>query len=146
MPSSLANALVKAILHSPLRPLLGSNVAVITVFGRKTGARYSTPVNVQRDDGSFTVISSRDRTWWRNLRRGAPGSLRVSGKDFAVAGEVLEGRAEVAEALRKLFAREPCYAGFFGVALTPSGVPAHEDLDRLASERVVIVLKPRSAG
>jgi hypothetical protein len=80
MPSSIGNFFIKAIVNSPLHPLLGDRFAVITVDGRKTGKQYSSPINVTRDDGMFTATSLRNRTWWRNLRGGRLAKLRVSGQ------------------------------------------------------------------
>jgi len=68
MPSALENFFMKAIINSPFHSLLGESFAVITFEGRKSGKRYSTPVNVARVDSTWIVVSMRERTWWRNLR------------------------------------------------------------------------------
>jgi hypothetical protein len=91
MPSAFGDLFVRALLNSPLHPILGGSYAVITVHGRKTGRAYSTPVNVSREGDTFTVLSRRTRTWWRNLRGGAVAELRVSGKPSTMRGEVIEG-------------------------------------------------------
>jgi len=72
MPGSFGNFFMKAILNSPLHGLLGDSFAVITVTGHKTGRAISTPVNVSFADNCYTVVSTRDRTWWRNLRGDVP--------------------------------------------------------------------------
>ena len=44
MSGNLGNLFMKTIINSPLHPLLGSGIALITVRGRKTGKPISTPV------------------------------------------------------------------------------------------------------
>jgi len=58
------------LIKSPFGKLMGENLAVITVTGRKTGRLISTPINVARQADVFTTTSTRERTWWRNLRDG----------------------------------------------------------------------------
>jgi deazaflavin-dependent oxidoreductase (nitroreductase family) len=142
MPSGLANFFVKALLNSPLHAILGGNIAVITVHGRKTGRAYSTPVNVVCEGDTFTVVSRRSRTWWRNLRGGGAAELRVSGKRLTTQGEVIEGHEEVVEGLLRYFERNSRYAEYFQVHLTGGGQPERQDIERVARERVIILLRP----
>ncbi len=52
----------------------------------KADALISTPVNYVRDsarDGDTLLITSKaDRTWWKNLRGGAPVTLFMNGKTY----------------------------------------------------------------
>ncbi len=140
MPNAISNFFMKTIVNSPLHPLLGSNFAVITVEGRKTGKRYSTPINVVKEGEVFTVVSLKSRSWWRNLRGGRPANLRVSGHRYAVRGEVLENHGEVVTGLAHYFRQNPNYAKYYAVGLAPDGQPVKDDLDRAADERVMIRL------
>ncbi len=141
MPNAIGNFFMKAIVNSPLHPLLGDNFAVITVEGRKTGKLYSTPVNVVNEGDAFTVVSLKSRSWWRNLRGGRPAQLRVSGQRYSVRGEVLENHDEVVEGLACHLKRHPGYAKYFGVRLAADGQPAGDDLERVADEKVIIHLR-----
>jgi deazaflavin-dependent oxidoreductase (nitroreductase family) len=85
------NPIVKTVLRSPAHRPLSGNTMLITVEGHKTGHKYTTPVNYVRDGDELTVVSRRDRTWWRNVSGGAPITVRLRGR-------VLTGRAEVAPA------------------------------------------------
>ena len=96
MPNAISNFFMKTIVNSPLHPLLGNRFAVITFEGRKSGKRYSTPINVAQDGETFTAVSLRSRNWWRNLRGGRQAKLRVSGRQYTVRGEVLERAGELA--------------------------------------------------
>jgi hypothetical protein len=63
-------------------------------------------VNYVRDGDIITVISRRNRTWWRNLRGGAQVTVRVRGKDLkGVAEVVVEDKEAVAKALLALHPR-----------------------------------------
>ena len=53
-----------------LERVLG-DTRLITVTGRKTGRKYTTPVGYYQEGDTLWVISSRDRTWWRNATGGA---------------------------------------------------------------------------
>ena len=146
MPNAISNFFMKTIVNSPLHPLLGSNFAVITFEGRKSGKRYSTPINVTQNGESFTAVSLRSRNWWRNLRGGRQAQLRVSGRQYVVRGEVLEDHDAVVGGLAEYFKQNQGYARHFGVRLGPDGQPSREDLDRAADERVIIQLRPATAA
>jgi deazaflavin-dependent oxidoreductase (nitroreductase family) len=140
MSGNLGNIFMKAIINSPLHPLLGSSFAVITVEGRKTGKPIATPVNVMNDGAGLTVVSLRSRTWWRNLRGGKPATLRLGGRQLSVRGDVLEAQNDVAQAFAGLFARFPNYAKYYGVRPAADESVAREMLERLADKHVVIHL------
>ena len=142
MPSTVGNFFIKAMINSPLHSLLGDSFAVITVTGRKTGRPISTPINVSRDEGSYIVVSMRNRTWWRNLRGNTQAQLRVKGKTIQVRGDVIEDPSTVREELRQYFRQHPGNAKYFNVRLTPEGEPDPEGLQRAAEERLIIRLSP----
>jgi deazaflavin-dependent oxidoreductase (nitroreductase family) len=142
MAGSIGNKFVKALINSPLHFLLGPNTALITVTGRKTGEPISTPINITREGTFFIATSTRERTWWRNLRHGASAQLRVAGQTIRVHGEVMEGMDEVTEGLRGYFQQNPKLARYFNVRLDPDQMPIESDLQRAATERVVIRLQP----
>lgn len=60
------NNFVKFFLRTPLYVFMGDTM-LITVTGLKTGVKYTTPVGFYRDGDTLWIISSRDRTWWRNV-------------------------------------------------------------------------------
>jgi len=83
------NSFVGFLLLSPLHGLLGAKFTLITMTGRKTGRTYTTPVNYVREGDTLTLISRRDRAWWRNLSKPAPVFVRLRGKRRAGMGRVL---------------------------------------------------------
>jgi hypothetical protein len=142
MPTPIGNFFVKTLINSPLHPLLGGSLAVITVTGCKTGKLITTPINTVCVEGVQTVISLRSRTWWRNLRVGCVAQLRQAGKLFPVRAEVVETQAEVVVWLNKYFNEHPGYAKYFKIQAGPDGQPTPQELERLAGERVIIRLFP----
>ena len=142
MPTSIGNAFMMILLRSPLHPLLGDSFAVITVTGRKTGRRISTPINVAREADGFTVVSFRSRTWWRNLLGGRGGELRVGGITIPVTARIADQPDEVRNGLKAYFDRYPEYAKYFGIRRDEQGAIMEADLTRAAGERVIIRLIP----
>ena len=142
MPNPIGNAFMSAILRSPLHPLLGDSFGVITVTGRKTGRRISTPINIARAADGFTVVSFRNRTWWRNLLGGRAGELRAGGKTIPVTARIIEQPGEVQDGLKAYFDRYPEYSKFIGIRRDEQGVIPEADLARAAGDRVIIRLIP----
>ena len=111
---------------------------VLTYKGRKSGKVYHTPVNCVRDGDTWLVASFRKRTWWRNLRGGAPATVRVQGRGWKAACEVLEDGEGVAANLMTYLRAVPHYAQAFDVALDADDQPNAGDVARAAQTRVMI--------
>ncbi len=75
---------------SPFHRLLSKNFMVLIYTGRKSGKTYQVPVNYTHQGGKLVTFSYRERTWWRNLRGGAPVVLRLEGRDVQATSSVLE--------------------------------------------------------
>jgi deazaflavin-dependent oxidoreductase (nitroreductase family) len=146
MPNLIANKFMQTMIASPLHPLLGGGFAVITVTGRKTGRRISTPINVSPQGTEFTVVSTRNRNWWKNLRDGKKGELRYQGKTISVTARIVDQASEVPAELKAFFGRYPGHAKYFGVRMDDHGSPLEEDLTRAAKDRVIIFLLTVPSG
>jgi hypothetical protein len=132
------NRIISWLLSSPLHGLLSENVMLIRVTGRKSGRIYTTPVNYVRDGGIRWVTSFRNRTWWRNLKGGAPVSVLLAGKELSGQGQAIVDAEDVAESLRGFFQKVSGRAKYFGVRLDPEGRPDAQDCSRAAQEHVII--------
>jgi len=119
---------------------------VLTIRGRKTQKRYRVPVGMVRLNGSYAVMSRRDRRWWRNLVGGAPLRLLVQGREKEGFGQAYTDDRAVAEGLRRYLERLPKYARYFGVALDANGRPVEEDVEREAKTRVFVSIRVEDAG
>lgn len=140
MVKQFGNRFMKALLSSPAYWILGKGMAVITVFGRKTGKEISTPVNVVQNGNHFTVISSRNRTWWRNLRGGAKARLHYEGKDFNVSGIVKEEPEETCIGFSDFFTTNPEWIKLFKLSKNTNGGINTEELKKISNDRVIIQL------
>ena len=83
-----ANHVVRAVLRSPLHPLLSRGLALITVTGLRTGRRYTFPVGYRRS-GKRVLVNvgwPERKRWLRNLRDGGRVEMRIR-------GQVYEGNA-----------------------------------------------------
>jgi deazaflavin-dependent oxidoreductase (nitroreductase family) len=76
-----ANPVVRAVLSSPLHPLLSRGLALITVTGRRSGRRYTFPVGYRQDGDQVTmnVGAPARKHWWRNLRDEDRVEVRIRG-------------------------------------------------------------------
>jgi deazaflavin-dependent oxidoreductase (nitroreductase family) len=74
---------------------------VITVTGRRSGRRYSTPAQCVEHDRALFIVSHRERTWWRNLREPAPVEVLHRGRRLSGTGRVVpRDDRDALEALR----------------------------------------------
>src|SRR5512135_340764 len=93
------NSLMAWLLHSPLHGMISKSIMLLTVTGRKSGKAYSTPVNYVRAGNTLWVTSPRGRTWWRNLKSGAPVRVLFGGRELQARGEAIVDKPTVAETL-----------------------------------------------
>lgn len=93
------NPIITSILRSPLHGLVSGMYMLITFTGKKTGKAYTTPVQYRQQGVLLKLVTRRSRTWWKNLRGGAPVTLYLHGRDLKGLAEVLdlEGPALAAE-------------------------------------------------
>jgi len=133
------NDFVKFFLRTPLHIFMGKTM-LITVIGRKTGRKYTTPVGYYRAGGYLWVLSSRERTWWRNLRDGAKVSMRIHGKDASGYAEAFLDEEAVAAQVMEYVRQIPMSAKGLGVRVE-NGEPNPEDAARLAKERLFVKIK-----
>jgi hypothetical protein len=143
----ISNSWMKWLLKSPLHSLASGSTLLVTVTGRKTGKAISTPVNYLRLEDSLYTISSRDRTWWRNLRGDSGGCIIwLQGKETPATGTVIETGQGVADSLRKYIQASPFAAGYLKIRRDTSGTLNEEDLLKASASRVVIRFVPIKEG
>lgn len=89
----------------------------------------------------LTVISNRDRTWWRNLRGGCPLTIHLQGRGFDAVGMVIEDDAGVTRDLADYLQKNPQLAKYFSVSLDTAGQPSSQDVAQAARTRVVVQVR-----
>lgn len=125
------------ILRSPFHGLLSNGMMLITVTGRRTGKKYTIPVGYYREGDYLWVITSRDRTWWRNLRGGAEVDLFLKRKPVSVHAEVELDEEAVRARIPEYLRHVPQAAKPMDIRME-NGKPNAEDIARLAKERLFV--------
>ena len=120
----LINHLVRVLLRLGLGP---RSTYLLTVQGRKTGKRYSTPVTLVEDRGErWLVAPYGEVTWVKNARVAGKVTLRRGGRAEEV--KIVElGPEASAPVLKRYVARAPITRPFFDA--TPAS-----DLEAFATE------------
>lgn len=134
------NPIMRWLLCSPLHFTVSKNTMLMTYTGRKSGKIYTVPMNYLEIEGVFYTISSRERTWWRNLRGGAEVTLRLKGEDKKAWAEAIEDQAGVTEKLSLYFKTAPQIARYMKVRIDVDGCPNAEDIHRLTQEKVMVCM------
>lgn len=132
------NPIMIKLLRSPFHAFISKDMMLITFIGRKSGKSFTTPTNYVRDGDDVFVISYRHRTWWKNLRNGAPVTVRLAGKDCAGIGQVFEDDRSVTDNLLAYLEQVPHVAKYLQVRLDADGLPEPEDVARAARDKVVV--------
>jgi deazaflavin-dependent oxidoreductase (nitroreductase family) len=142
----LYNPIVIWMLRSPLHGLISGSTMLITFHGRKSAKSYTTPVNYVWDDHTLLVVSPKDRHWWRNLRGGAPVTVRVRAQNLRGVGRIFEGEEAVKEGrLLAMLRKSPGFRRHWGVNFDKNDQPEDRDLLRVARTNALIRIGHLSA-
>ena len=76
----VANNIIAPLLRSPLHRLISGSLMLLTMTGRKSGRRITTPVSYL-PNGEGRLILFTFSPWWKNLQGGALVTLRIKGRD-----------------------------------------------------------------
>ncbi|HEY59315.1 MAG TPA: nitroreductase family deazaflavin-dependent oxidoreductase [Anaerolineae bacterium] len=139
--NSVGNPFVRALLRSPLHDFLSDDMIVITYTDRKSGKKFSAPVNFQQEGKSLRIVSQRDRNWWWNIRGGATVRVLIKGQEKDGWAELIEEKTRVAEEINKNLRKDPRYARFFNIRLNESGEISKEELVKIAGSWVVVLIQ-----
>jgi deazaflavin-dependent oxidoreductase (nitroreductase family) len=130
------------VLRSPLHRMLSGGMMLITVKGRKTGSNYTTPVGYYCENGSLWVITSRDRTWWKNLRGGAEVSLLLKRRSVKAFAEPELDPEAVKSRMYEYLNHIPQAARSLGIRVE-NGNANPQDVERIAKDRLFVQIELR---
>ena len=136
------NPFVIWLLRSPLHRFLSRTTMLVTYQGRKSKRQITLPVNYVWDGEQLITLSMRKRTWWRNLRLGAPVTLRLKGKNLPAQAEAVDEIERLLPGLKVLLKQMPQAARYLQVTYDEQGEPDPEDLRRAAEGRVIVRFLP----
>ena len=129
------------LLRSPFHGMLSNGMMLITVTGRKTGKKYTTPVGFYREDGYLWVLTSRNRTWWKNLQGGAQVSLLLQRKLVGGFAEPQLESKTVEMLMHQYIQHIPQAAKPLGIRVE-NGIANRDDVARIADDRLFVRIKP----
>jgi deazaflavin-dependent oxidoreductase (nitroreductase family) len=137
------NDFMSWVLRSPLHGMLSDGMMLLTVTGRKTGKKYTTPVGYYREGGYLWVITSRDRKWWQNLQGGAEVNLLLKRKPVTAFADLeLDGKS-VETRMYEYLRHVPMSAKPMGIRVE-NGNANTEDVARTAKNRLFVRIKQLS--
>jgi len=99
----LANTLFIPLLRSPLHFLVSHGLMMITVTGRKTGRKYTTPVAYLRDRNRLVFFSGNGLIWIKNLAGGAPVQVLLRGQVICATATLCPGDPDHLRLFKKLY-------------------------------------------
>ncbi|HNF94107.1 MAG TPA: nitroreductase/quinone reductase family protein [Anaerolineales bacterium] len=128
------------ILRSPFHGMLSNGMMIISITGRKTGKKITTPVGYYIEGEYLWVITSRERKWWRNLQGGATVDLVLRRKPVQGFAELELDEKAVEARMSEYLRHIPQAASRMGVRMV-DGKPNQEDVARTAKDRLFVRIK-----
>jgi deazaflavin-dependent oxidoreductase (nitroreductase family) len=128
------------VLRSPFHGMLSNGMMLISIKGRKTGNIYTTPVGYYEENGSLWVITSRDRTWWKNLQGGAQVDLLLKHKPVQGLADVDLDEKSVEARMYEYLRHVPQAAKPMKVSME-DGKPNPQNIAATAKERLFVRIK-----
>lgn len=128
------------ILRSPFHGMLSNGMMIISITGRKTGKKITTPVGYYIEGEYLWVITSRERKWWRNLQGGATVDLVLRRKPVQGFAELELDEKAVEARMSEYLRHIPQAASRMGVRME-DGKPNQEDVARTAKDRLFVRIK-----
>lgn len=135
------NDFMSWVLRSPFHGLLSNGMMLLTVTGRKTGKKFTFPVGYYQKNGDLWVITSHDRTWWKNLKGGAEVTLLLRRKPVSAFAEPELDPAAVEARMHEYLKHVPRAAKPMGIRVQ-NGIADQTDIHRTAKDRLFIRIQP----
>ena len=136
------NDFMSWVLRSPFHGILSNGTMLITVTGRKSGKKYTTPVEYFREGDDLWVMTSRDRTWWRNLRGGANVDLLLKRKSKTGFAELELDAKTVENRMCEYVKHKPYTAKPLNIRVENGNANA-DDIARAAQDRLFVRIQSR---
>ena len=134
------NDFMSWMLRSLLHGMLSNGMMLITVRGCKTRKKYTTPVGYYCENGYLWIITSRDRTWWKNLQGGAEVDLLLKRKLVKAFAEPDLDEKSVEARMAEYLQHVPQAAKTMKIRMD-NGRPNPQDLSNTARDRLFVRIK-----
>ena len=133
----IVNRTMKFILRSPMHGMVSKSILLISFTGRKSGKTYTTPVSYSQTGDQVRIFTHSN--WWKNLRSGAPVTLRLRGRELkGLAEPVAEDKQAIADGLAAHLRKVTSDARYYGVTFDDSGSPRADEIAKAAQSVVMI--------
>jgi deazaflavin-dependent oxidoreductase (nitroreductase family) len=141
--NKIFNPFVRLILCSPQHGLFSAALLLITYRGRKSSKEYSLPVQYAQDGEHIYIVpgAPEQKTWWRNLKDGAPVQLTLRGKTLAGKGMLLKQDTDtetIIEGFGLYLRCFPALTKYHHIRVEADGSINAEDLRHAAASVVMI--------
>lgn len=134
------NDFMSWVLRSPLHGMLSSGMMLITFTGRKTGKTYTTPVGYYVEGEYMWVLTSRDRTWWRNLQGGARVDLLLKRRSVQGFADTELDEKSVEARMHEYIRHVPQAAKPMGIRMD-NKIPNPADVANISKDRLFVKIK-----
>jgi hypothetical protein len=135
-PPDWANSWMKWALTAPgIQRMVGKGVALLSFRGRRTDKLYTIPVSYDRQDDTVTVVTKRQRRWWRNFESPIEVELRLAGRMYTGKAEIETDDAGALEFMTEYLQRRPIDAKAYGLG---KGELTEDNIARIIPHIVVI--------
>jgi len=136
----IVNRSMKAVLRSPIHGLVSKSVLLITFAGRKSGKTYTTPVSYSQSGDQVIIFTHHN--WWKNLRGGAPVTVRIRGQELEGWAEpVAEDKQAVADGLAAHLQKVPSDAKYYGVTFDEQHHPNADEVAQAVQSVVMVRIR-----
>jgi deazaflavin-dependent oxidoreductase (nitroreductase family) len=134
---SFVTETMKFLLRSPIHGMVSKTVLLITFTGRKSGKSFTTPVDYSQEGDQVSLFSHAN--WWKNLRGGAPVTVRIQGWELkGLAEPVADDKQAIATGLAAHLRKLPGDARFYGVTFDENRNPRADEVEKAVQTVVMI--------
>jgi len=125
--AGIANSLVRGLLQSPLHGLLGKGLAVLRVYGHRSGTQYAIPVTWHEFNDEVYVLTG--ARWRANIGEGTEVEVTHAGRRVAKVAESVANPEAVARAYLRAI-------GTYGPRKAKRKIGLEVDVERLGFEEM----------
>jgi hypothetical protein len=115
------NPVMRAVLASPLHPVLSRWFLLLRWRGPRTGQPHAIPVSYVQEHGHLYATTG--DSWWRNAIRSPSVQVTLRGASQAARLVPIEDSAESAAEHQLLFRRHPFFRRLAGIPARREGAP-----------------------
>jgi deazaflavin-dependent oxidoreductase (nitroreductase family) len=135
------NGFSSRVLRSGFHGILSGSTLLITVTGRKTGKKISTPVNYVSTGDEIIITSDQQKIWWQNLRKNQSATILLKNQEFITEARLVESGDELLVYLEKYFSGLPSAAKYLHVTRNADGTFERNSLEIASIGRVIVVCR-----